>query len=361
MTLKRNRLTVNGAALLALLATGTAQGAALAVPHSFSAGTPAVAAEVNANFDAVQTTINDNFTRIAALESALAALQTTVSAQATTISNQATAITNLESQITAQATTITNLQSQISAVNASNVMALESYLTVDTLSDSRGPLVQLAGVNLQVINGQGSTETANGLGNLIIGYDEADASGTGHCTIGWYSGGGVPTDSTNCATAGGTWTTSGFKSGSHFLVTGSQNNYSRWGGLLAGFRNTASYDYASVSGGTANTASGIRASVSGGLFNTASWAHASISGGYRNTAGAETASVSGGGYNTASGYGASVSGGVSNTASGSVSSVAGGGNGTMAGGNTAATSYSAILGGTGLTTTSNSQTMPALP
>ncbi len=131
MTSNRNTLTVAGAALLALLTTGIAQGAALAVPNNFTAGSPAVAAEVNANFDAVQTVVNDNASRIATLESALAALQTTVSAQATTISS-------LESQLTAQATTlsnqaatITSLESQISAINASNVMALDSYLTVD--------------------------------------------------------------------------------------------------------------------------------------------------------------------------------------------------------------------------------------
>lgn len=109
MTSNRNTLTVAGAALLALLTTGIAQGA-LAVPNNFTAGSPAVAAEVNANFDAVQTVVNDNASRIATLESALAALQTTVSAQATTISS---------------------LESQISAINASNVMALDSYLTVD--------------------------------------------------------------------------------------------------------------------------------------------------------------------------------------------------------------------------------------
>jgi len=28
------------------------------------------------------------------------------------------------------------------------------------------------GVNVQIVNGEGSTETANGLGNLIIGYNE---------------------------------------------------------------------------------------------------------------------------------------------------------------------------------------------
>lgn len=41
------------------------------IPNSFTAGTRAVAAEVNANFDAVEVAVDDNAQRIATLESAL--------------------------------------------------------------------------------------------------------------------------------------------------------------------------------------------------------------------------------------------------------------------------------------------------
>ena len=40
------------------------QASSLVVPKSFTAGTPAVAADVNANFTAVQTSVDDNDTRI---------------------------------------------------------------------------------------------------------------------------------------------------------------------------------------------------------------------------------------------------------------------------------------------------------
>ena len=40
----------------------------LTIPNSFSAGTPAIAAEVNENFDAVAVAVNDNNARIAAME-----------------------------------------------------------------------------------------------------------------------------------------------------------------------------------------------------------------------------------------------------------------------------------------------------
>ncbi|MHC4958526.1 MAG: hypothetical protein ACYTGN_09125 [Planctomycetota bacterium] len=48
------------------------------IPHTFSSGTAAVAAEVNANFSAVRTAVNDNDGRIAALENAASGLRTIV-------------------------------------------------------------------------------------------------------------------------------------------------------------------------------------------------------------------------------------------------------------------------------------------
>jgi hypothetical protein len=123
----------------------------VAIPNTFQSGTAAVAAEVNDNFSAVETAVNDNDSRIAALEVLVATLQATVSSQAAAI---------------------TTLQSELAAVQPSRVMALDPYLTVDTASDPRGPLVQLAGVNLQVVNGIGSTESINRFGHLIIGSDD---------------------------------------------------------------------------------------------------------------------------------------------------------------------------------------------
>lgn len=374
--MKKHHSKVNDfCAAALLLLTCSAQAGVLTVPNSFTSGTPAVATEVNQNFTAVKTEVDDNDGRIALLEATLATLQTT--------------ITSLQNTVTAQAATITNLQSQLATVNNSNVMALNPYLTVDTSSDPRGPLLQFSSVNMQLINGTGSTASANGLGNLIVGYDEADSSGISRCSIGWYYSGGVATDASNCAAAGGTWTSAGFKSGSHYLITGSQNNYSRWGGLMTGRLNTSNYNYASVSGGENNTASGpfasvsggydnissgnyasvsggshntssgnSYASISGGASNTASGNFASVNGGSSNTASGDYSSVSGGVNNTASGSVASVSGGAYNTASGAVASVNGGGSGSSPGGNTAATNYSTILGGTGKTTTTVSESLP---
>jgi hypothetical protein len=51
---------------LALLGIAVALASSVATPNTFTAGTPAVAAEVNANFAAHQVAINDNDTRITA-------------------------------------------------------------------------------------------------------------------------------------------------------------------------------------------------------------------------------------------------------------------------------------------------------
>src|SRR5262249_14479311 len=62
--------------------------------------------------------------------------------------------------------------------------------------------VVISGANLRIVNGLGSTETTNGLGNLIVGYNEPR---------------GFEPDN---------------RTGSHNVVVGMQNNFSRFGGLV---------------------------------------------------------------------------------------------------------------------------------
>jgi hypothetical protein len=378
----------------------------LAIPNTFQANTPAVAAQVNANFGAVETAVDDNNTRITANttninthSSDIAALQATVADLQSQLATANNAIFTLQNALRSKAdvfhnhdgvyapivhthaqadiTDLTNdlatHSSQISAINNSQVMALEPYLTV--ASDSRGPIATFRAINLQLVNGRGTTGSAvlgegpNGLGNLIIGYDEPRDDGTFFCSIGAF------TDQANCESRGYTWAVS-HKSGSHYLVIGAQNNYSRYGGLVTGFQNTSNKayanvlggsnntargGYATVSGGYLNTASGSNTSISGGNNNTTSGQYSSISGGEYNTASGDYSSVSGGEYNTASGDYSSVSGGEYNAASGQYSSVSGGGSNTAGGGNTASHDYSSILGGLNQDSTSNNQTIPALP
>ena len=132
------------------------------------------------------------------------------------------------------------------------------YMSLVNLDDGQGGTVttiRIEGANLQIVNGTGTTNGAvDGLGNLIVGYNEPGAS---------------PSDN---------------RTGSHNIVTGQRNNFSSYGGLVTGTGNTVSGDWSSVSGGWNNTASGKYSSVSGGQFNTASGRYSSVSGGNNRSA-----------------------------------------------------------------------------
>ena len=71
--------------------------------------------------------------------------------------------TQAQEEVTAQALTLEQ-----------RVAALEAKLKyLNTRIDSSGrPLMEVKGANLRLVNGTGKTETANGLGNLIVGYNE---------------------------------------------------------------------------------------------------------------------------------------------------------------------------------------------
>jgi hypothetical protein len=178
---------------------------------------------------------------------------------------------------------------------AQRLAALEQklkHLTLVTTADEL-PEVRITGANLRLVNGLGHTFTANGLGNLLVGYNEPRSRGTNTRT------------------------------GSHNVVVGMRHNFSEYGGLVVGLANELNGPWAAVSGGTENTAYGAHAAVSGGAGNIASGG-AAVSGGFRNTANGAYASVSGGLDNVALGDFAAVCGGRANRAYGDESSVSGG-------------------------------------
>jgi hypothetical protein len=175
------------------------------------------------------------------------------------------------------------------------VGALERTLThVTSVTGAGGlPEVVITGANLRLVNGRRATATTNGLGNLLVGYNE-------------------PREEENVRT------------GSHNVVVGQGHNFSSFGGLVVGRQNEIRGAFAAVSGGFDNTASGSAASVSGGDGNTTSGSAAAVSGGHGNTASGHTAAISRGEANTANGILSSISGGAEHTASGELSSVHGG-------------------------------------
>jgi hypothetical protein len=141
------------------------------------------------------------------------------------------------------------------------ITALEAKLKYVSV---KGREMHITGANLHIESGSGATDgKVNGLGNIIIGYNESRGKDD-------------------------------VRIGSHNLVVGSRNNYASYGGVVAGFENEVSGAYASVSGGTRNKAVARHSSVTGGLNNTASGERSSVGGGINNTASGEDDWAAGG-------------------------------------------------------------------
>ncbi len=169
-----------------------------------------------------------------------------------------------------------------------------------------GTNIYLTGANLNIVNGLGSTTSTNGVGNLILGYNELRGSGDD-------------------------------RSGSHNLVAGRSNNFSSYGGIVVGWQNQTSAPYASVIGynSTAagfvslalsgnNYAGGYMSAVTGGSGNQATGSFSSVSGGLGCQAFGDSSAISGGHDNRAYGSRSSISGGRQGQVYGEGSSISGG-------------------------------------
>jgi len=274
-----------------------ANAANLTIPNIFVPNTPAVAAEVNGNFGAVEVAVDDNNARIAALEA-----------------------------------TIVSLQARLSAVENNTVLELDGLLGYSELNGY--PTAEFTAVNVQVNDGTGSTYLGdvNGLGNIIIGYNETSGSAPEFCSDPQY------TDSVNCIGNLQLWGRNVYR-GSHNLILGFGNSYDNHASIIAGQFNISNANYASVISGNNNHASGLRSAILGGDNNIAFGETSTVSGGRSNQATKNSASVSGGWLNTASGITASVTGGRNNQATVLYSAVTGGAN------NQATGQYSTVSGG----------------
>lgn len=207
------------------------------------------------------------------------------------------AVNTLERTNTDQAGQITALTNRLDETKArldrfnSRLIIVEDKTVPITVVDSS---FYITGMNVFVEDGSGSTNSSSGLGNLTIGYNG--------------SRGGA----------------SDRRTGTHNLILGDQNNFTSFGGLVAGTINEIGNEYTTVTGGAFNTASGNVASVSGGVQNEATGIGASVSGGNDNVASGLYGSISGGIHNRASGDYSAVSGGVQRSAPGRFNWAAGG-------------------------------------
>ena len=251
-------------------------------------------------------------------------------------------VTALEQQVSSLQTTISSLQDFKQKVKDSSVWALRKNLVVD--STSYGPRAVLTGINVQIVNGAGSTGSINGLGNLIVGYDEPREQANSFSDV-YSCSTGLYTTQTDCESHGAIWAIT-HKSGSHNLIVGPYHNYSQAACFTFGYANTVNGANGVAAGGYFNKASGSGSSVMGGLLNVASgtedvilggWSNTTkgaaggILAGYNNTVAYDWGAIVGGGFGTTSGEAATVTGGFGNTASGRWSNVSGGLNRTSSG------------------------------
>lgn len=214
---------------------------------------------------------------------------------------------------------VASLQNEVDSLEAGLVPGLANYVTVDT---DAGQVV-FSGANVHINNGLSSSYDTNGLGNLIVGFNE-------------------PSPNVELE-----------RSGSHNLIMGATNDYTGASSIVTGQSNKM-YGTEGIVTGVNNVVTGIRSAVIGGNNNSAGGEMCVVIGGQSNDAIGSSAAIIGGNDNTASGVHSLVAGGTLNTASGSWDAVLGGElstttglKSTIAGGynNTAEASHSVIFGG----------------
>lgn len=273
-------------------------------------------------------------------------------------------------------TEVTSLQGQVRTLT-SEVSALESLLTGVTRATVNGyETLQISGENVQIVNGDGTEESENGLGNLILGYNDSAGvqsgshnlvlgTGQAYTSYGGIVGGQWNTVTSPYAIVGGEYNRINDDSSS---IVGGCDNITGSGvvptgpcpssgdeAIVGGLSNDATGVASTIGGGQSNTASGAVAGVSNGLSNLASATLAWIGGGYSNHASDNEAVITGGGHNSASGEVSTVVGGYYNQATndeavdvGGCSNIAGGGTVSVNSGCTDfGASFMSILGGIG--------------
>ena len=248
---------------------------------------------------ALQVSVNALLQRVTTLEASNAQLRSEVDSLIASSAVQESSLNTLQNALADANVEIDQLhavnQSQNTTLNSLNarVSVLEAKTAAFTVNGSE---LLIQGVNLHLRSGSGSTNAApNGLGNLIIGYNEQS----------------VPAAP---------------RSGSHNLVLGIRNGYSSHSGFVGGLDNRITGPYASVISGDLNQSTGDQSVIISGTGGLANDTTAVVVGGYQNRAtGFRSVAISGW-QNDARGSYSAILGGDTNIATATESSIGGGGN-----------------------------------
>src|SRR5262245_35808195 len=149
------------------------------------------------------------------LQRQVGALQNLVKGLRTQLTQEAAVRQALQVKLNALQATLGRTQADVRSLQANSILDLNGYLTLD--NSSGYPTALFTGVNVQVVNGTGATQTANGVGNLVVGYNRP-RSGEPVCSLGYY------VSQAECLSRGAAWASS-HKSGSHNIVGGEFNSY----------------------------------------------------------------------------------------------------------------------------------------
>ena len=210
-------------------------------------------------------------------------------------------LADLQAQITVLKAMVATLSSQLAQVRKNPVLQLGQFVSVDLKQEEgvMGPNIVFKGANVHIISGSGNTwnnRTSTGLGNLIIGYDEApsdlvagERTGCHNLVIGPYntfetsaSGGIVAGASNSISDAGSN-------------VLGGISNFAGGGGtIVGGGQNRVFQFYGTVAGGFKNDSSGFCSTVAGGESNVSAEAETVVVGGINNENGVDGSVVLGG-------------------------------------------------------------------
>jgi hypothetical protein len=191
-----------------------------------------------------ESLIDDAICRDAELSVAVSALMQEINARPLPDVDAGLELTNATAEVEALKAQIDELQETVTRLSA----------ILEGISREGSDFI-FSGMNVYVVSGSGTTDAApNGLGNLIVGYNEKDTQNKDNFKV-------------------------NAKGGSHNLVIGKSQTYTSYGGIVAGASNSISAPYASITGGFNNTAEGSFSSVSGGQLNSASGDYATVSGG----------------------------------------------------------------------------------
>lgn len=175
-------------------------------------------------------------------------------------------------RITRLETELARLEAKLNELTTSAVGRLNQHLSF--VDAGACVTMQLSGVNLQIVNGEGSTESKNCKGNLIIGYNEAPP------------GGETPS-----------------RGGSHNLIMGTRHHYGSYCGFINGVHNsiTANGEYCVILNGFESTANARHISICNGTGHQANGVYSTILSGFDNGGTGEKAVVLTGTNNRANG------------------------------------------------------------